>query len=218
MHWIDRGPAPDNLEEIKHNRTPGWILYFCECIGELPSDSDWRKYLDHLRAVFENLCVYCEEVCRGEVDHFRPKSLFPELVYEWSNWVLACHDCNQSKSNKWPALGYVNPCAEYEHERPDAFFTFDLSNGSIVPREGLEPIRHHQAAVMIRDLELNDLQHRKLRLEAVEKLVMAESFAAQSGVSQVKLREYYAALASRSRPLSSVVRVWLSTMGYDFPR
>lgn len=37
--------------------------------------------LKDVRTVFFGLCAYCEELCKDEVEHFRPKSRFPERVY-----------------------------------------------------------------------------------------------------------------------------------------
>lgn len=39
-------------------------------------------------------CCYCEDAMGTDVEHFRPKSLFPELAFEWKNYLLACSACN----------------------------------------------------------------------------------------------------------------------------
>jgi hypothetical protein len=49
------------------------------------------------------LCYYCH--CQIEqrditVDHFKPRSKFPELALEITNLRLACRSCNSSKGNK----------------------------------------------------------------------------------------------------------------------
>lgn len=46
-------------------------------------------------------CVYCEDSAGVEVEHFYPKDLYPDRVFEWENFVLACGSCNRSKSNKF---------------------------------------------------------------------------------------------------------------------
>ena len=123
MHWVDRGPEPASLSQVRERYTPRWIAYYRDDVGARPTDSYWRDFHDDLSQVFFNLCAYCEEICRGEVDHFRPKSRFPEQVYQWSNWVLACHDCNLWKSDKWPTGGYVDPCAKTAAARPETSLT-----------------------------------------------------------------------------------------------
>ena len=37
----------------------------------------------------------------GEVDHIKPRSVAPELIYEPSNGRLSCHDCNQRRKTNW---------------------------------------------------------------------------------------------------------------------
>jgi uncharacterized protein (TIGR02646 family) len=43
-------------------------------------------------------CAYCEDSAADEVEHVRPKDLYPEAVFEWSNYVYACGICNREKS------------------------------------------------------------------------------------------------------------------------
>lgn len=50
-------------------------------------------------------CVYCEDSLADEIEHMRPKDLYPEQAYVWSNYVLACGPCNGPKNNKFAVLG-----------------------------------------------------------------------------------------------------------------
>lgn len=56
-------------------------------------------------------CMYCEDSSARDVEHMRPKSLYPDLVFAWANFLYACSDCNGPKGAK---------------------FKVHLSNGSIV--------------------------------------------------------------------------------------
>ncbi|WP_337922149.1 HNH endonuclease [Vibrio cholerae] len=51
-------------------------------------------------------CVYCgKNMCspsEAVLDHFLPKSIYPEVALDRKNLVLACRDCNAIKSNKFP--------------------------------------------------------------------------------------------------------------------
>lgn len=44
-------------------------------------------------------CAYCESLCKAtsylQVEHFRPKSRYYWLAYDWDNLLLACQVCNQ---------------------------------------------------------------------------------------------------------------------------
>jgi 5-methylcytosine-specific restriction endonuclease McrA len=46
-------------------------------------------------------CVYCEDSVGDEVEHIHPKDLFPNLCFDWDNYVYACGNCNGPKNNKF---------------------------------------------------------------------------------------------------------------------
>lgn len=55
-------------------------------------------------------CMYCEDSCADEVEHIRPKHLYPETTFVWTNYLYACGPCNGPKSPRYPLLvdGQVN--------------------------------------------------------------------------------------------------------------
>ena len=71
-------------------------------------------------------CAYCErpEAYLGgeeafEVEHFRPKAQFKDLIFAYPNLYYACRGCNSHKSNTWPSeiqlafgLRFADPCEE----------------------------------------------------------------------------------------------------------
>ena len=104
---------------------------------------DYRKYKPYLRIDFEYRCAYCgiTEYRWGSernfvVEHFRPRSRFPDLATVYSNLYYACNRCNDLKGDTWPSpleieLGYMwpDPCAcevYREHLR-------ELDNGMLEP-------------------------------------------------------------------------------------
>lgn len=211
MHWVDRGQEPDGLEQIRLQHTQRWIDYYQLWTRRMPSPR-WTDFKAELTKVFGELCAYCEERQRGEVDHFQPKSRFPELVYVWPNWVLACHDCNHAKLDKWPDEGYVDPCAVLISERPERFFDFDIVSGEIVPKEGLSSVRRSKAQTMISDLRLNDVHHLTNRLEWLCRI--SEAIPGNSDAQSSAIRSICADLTSPTTRLSSVARAWLVKRGY----
>lgn len=44
-------------------------------------------------------CAYCEDSAADEVEHIRPKDLYPHVVFTWSNYVYACGPCNGPKAS-----------------------------------------------------------------------------------------------------------------------
>jgi hypothetical protein len=59
-----------------------------------------------LYAMHGRICAYCGSGAsdqRGDVEHYRPKSIYPWLTYEFTNYLLGCRVCNSSrKSNDFP--------------------------------------------------------------------------------------------------------------------
>ena len=210
MHWVGRGSEPDKLKQIRSVYTAGWVQYYRDGIGSKPKDSRWREFHDEAERVFRGLCAYCEQSCRGEIDHYRPKSRFPKLVYEWYNWLFACHDCNQAKNSRWPTGGYVDPCAKSQQARPERYFTFDTQTGEILPRRGLSLGRRKKAWRTIDILQLNGRHHLRNRVLRLRVLSAYEDLS-PLGIPRTIL----AILVSRSTALSSVTRTWLFERGYS---
>lgn len=46
-------------------------------------------------------CMYCEDSSARDVEHMRPKALYPDLVFAWANFLYACSDCNGPKGAKF---------------------------------------------------------------------------------------------------------------------
>lgn len=44
-------------------------------------------------------CTYCEDSVADEIEHFRPKDLYPDVVFDWANYLYACGPCNGPKNN-----------------------------------------------------------------------------------------------------------------------
>ncbi|MFJ1269631.1 HNH endonuclease [Legionella lytica] len=70
----------------------------------------YRIYKPQLRIDFNYSCGYCkanEPEIGGsknsfQIDHYRPKKQFPELINNFQNLIYACRECNQYKSSYWP--------------------------------------------------------------------------------------------------------------------
>lgn len=46
-------------------------------------------------------CVYCEDSVGDEVEHIKPKDIYPDFCFNWNNYVYACGNCNGPKNNKF---------------------------------------------------------------------------------------------------------------------
>jgi uncharacterized protein (TIGR02646 family) len=117
-------------------------------------------------------CCYCERSQASEIDHVRPKSLYPNAVFLWSNFLWVCGRCNKLKSDRFgivageqirrlprgqsseppdgdPAL--IDP----RIEDPLDFFWLDLHTFALLPAHGLRSLAHERAKYTIETLNLN---------------------------------------------------------------
>lgn len=46
-------------------------------------------------------CAYCEDSAADEVEHIKPKALYPELTFAWMNYLYACGPCNGPKNSRF---------------------------------------------------------------------------------------------------------------------
>jgi HNH endonuclease len=103
-----------------------------------PYFSDYRKYKAFLQRDFLQRCAYCErteDYLGGEdafeVEHFKPKSKFPDLLVAYENLYYVCRRCNLHKAETWPSddllargTRFADPCEEdlytdHVHENED---------------------------------------------------------------------------------------------------
>lgn len=99
--------------------------------SEVVAQAAYQSYRTDLKRDFHGACGYCgDEDIRTDavvfhIDHFAPKSRFPDLALAYGNLVYACRYCNVSKSDHWIGddaavhhdgkRGFVDPCTdEYE--------------------------------------------------------------------------------------------------------
>jgi uncharacterized protein (TIGR02646 family) len=122
-------------------------------------------------------CMYCEDASADEVEHFRPKDLYPESVFAWTNYLYSCGVCNGPKNNKWGLLGARGPDVAESGRRPGApvlpppqgraalidpsvedplrYLFLDLQTLVLLPRPGISAREKARADYTIQILDLN---------------------------------------------------------------
>ena len=221
MRWIDRGPEPSRVDEYARQYTPGWVSYFQDEAGPRPTDSYWREFRSTLGERSDGNCWYCERRCdpaaqvggrAATLDHFRPLSRFPNLAYDWSNWVFSCRRCNEDyKNSNWPDNGYVDPAAENERERPERYFDYDLRTHDIVPRDNLIGDERQRAWNTIDDLGLNKLDVKLRRSRSLRRIV--EDLRKFPAEDRAALAEYLASQPSEYLGTTRMVLAQLRESG-----
>lgn len=117
-------------------------------------------------------CMFCSGSEASQVEHFRPKAVFPNEAMTWTNFLWVCGICNQHKSDHFPPATepggrFIDPTIE----NPWDFFEFDQF-GNLCARwndalDDLDP----RADTMIQLLKLDRdalQQTRQDRLEALK--------------------------------------------------
>ncbi len=93
-------------------------------------------------------CSYCEQKIPAglHVEYVKPKAKYTELEKEWSNFLLACVNCNSNKGDSdvdlntylWPQI--FNPMLGIEYDE----------HGRVLARPGVEPKLMGQAEKLIK--------------------------------------------------------------------
>ncbi|RTY78507.1 hypothetical protein EKA83_08815 [Pseudomonas veronii] len=90
-------------------------------------------------------CMYCEDSMGTDIDHFWPKSVYPDQAFVWGNYLLACSYCNSNqKRTQFPLDVNGEPLLiDPTNEDPELHLSLMPSTGefSIVGPKGGESIR-----------------------------------------------------------------------------
>ena len=138
MIQLLRPPKPQKLADNEAELT--------ERFKKNNKDAVWnRSYIRSVLLEMSNAkCCYCEcKVGAGEremhVDHFKPKSIYPDLVVKWENLLPSCPHCNKEKSSHdTGAEPIVNPSEddprEFFYLKDYRYYCFDNADSSIARR------------------------------------------------------------------------------------
>ena len=216
MHSVQRSAEPRHLAQVRRSNTKWDDL----------KPSDRGRIRRDLSRDFSGICAYCETKCDEletaansvnveTIDHFRPRSRFPDQSLEWLNLVYSCKRCNRVKGNKWPASDdltssllpalygrfqpvseYVSPNADKGKHSTEDIFDFNVDAGEIVPSDGIGVLEYSMAARAIWDMDLND-----------ERTNLG-SYDSRNLCNRRKLQ--LEMLIERLKPLDDSARVWLA--------
>ena len=100
------------------------------------------KHKDIQEALFESShhkCAFCEckpgESSNIEVEHFEPKSLYPELAFDWNNLLPSWRKCNEAKLDFDTRVSpIINPAVE----DPETLLTYFFLRVTPLPGSGEE--------------------------------------------------------------------------------
>ncbi len=109
----------------------------------------WTRAAPELHAVYKGICAYTAMYMpqQGTVDHFLPKSIHPQLAYEWNNFRLAGGKVNNSKGD---LTNVLDP-----FEIQDDWFCLEIPSCLLMPNPGLTKELRVQIKSSINSLRLN---------------------------------------------------------------
>ena len=103
------------------------------------------------------LAVYMQDIGEVTIDHFIPKSLRPDLAYEWSNYRLASALIN---ARKLQSCDVLDPFAVQ-----NGWFHLELVTGHIYPNPALDSPAIEKVQTTIARLKLDDANCRETRAQ-----------------------------------------------------
>jgi hypothetical protein len=121
-----------------------------------------------LRSSSHDKCMYCESkishIDYAHVEHYKPKSVFTQLEFEWNNLGYACPKCNVNKGNSFNInVPYLEPYSE----NPSGHIVF--AGSFIFHKNGSE-----RGELTIKDIELNRpelLERRFEKINVIQKAI-----------------------------------------------
>lgn len=154
MHHFTRGQPPDCLT----TNGPAWSQRFVARRAANPTAAfNWNRscYAD-IRAKLSldtsDHCAFCDSwPYASTVEHFRPKSKFPQNVCDWDNLFAACSECQNAKREHFDPLCLRGDDVSY---RFDVYFDLK-SNYEIQPNPAASPSDQRRAEVTIELYKLN---------------------------------------------------------------
>lgn len=153
MRKLDKGePIQQFLDFIRRRHPEKW--------EEVKDESlVWRKHiLEHEQYGLSGYTEAPLHLEKSHIDHFRKQSLYPHLVFEWSNYVVDGKDDTYGARYKDDAIRnqtdnekLINPLVE----KAQRFFKYELS-GKMVPADGLNEEETERASYTITTFNLNE--------------------------------------------------------------
>lgn len=95
-----------------------------------------KELCNNLIEQFNNRCAYCETVLdTAYIENFMPKSLFPDIAYEWENLLPVCPTCSHSKRDLFPVdeTNGVSLLLNPRIDEPEKHLQF-VDNGEVLPK------------------------------------------------------------------------------------
>ncbi len=110
-------------------------------------------------------CAFCDgpigSESRETVEHFRPKSQFPELAYAWDNLFPCCDLCQNNKLEKFDEALLKPDGQDYIFQQ---YFIVNYHTGEIEPSPQADQAEQQRAKITLEIYGLNLANRKTMRL------------------------------------------------------
>ncbi len=173
MNKMYRTPIPEWLNEKHKEWGENWERNystkkkFSWRQNKGKGSKDLQRELMHIT---KNHCSFCDAYPMGmriapTIEHFRPKTKFPLIAYQWENLFIACNLCQQ-KGNEFDERLLKPDTDDYDFDR---YFDIKWDTGEIVPNPVATDYEQQCAQITISLYRLNRNGKPEDRLEELEK-------------------------------------------------
>ena len=143
MRQINRAVLPEKIQTYLEERQS--LADQKQKEGTLDINGEWKsaRQTGPLKSVLTTLqkmmgprerCMYCVDSHGADIDHFRPKTHYPEYAFQWPNLLLCCSECGRFKGSQFPLHQgeplLIDPCIEDPWQHID----FDPDTGNLTAR------------------------------------------------------------------------------------
>lgn len=152
MRKLNRPTAPACLSKYKY----GQDLW--SAVTPADKSEIWLK-LDDMQ---NKRCAYCECTIKTSIDdsnshieHFRQRSRYGQGIFDWDNLFGSCNKLDSCGNHKdsLPTYDYLD-LIKMDEDDPEDFLEF-LPDGSVSPKQELQPADFNRATETIRIFNLN---------------------------------------------------------------
>jgi uncharacterized protein (TIGR02646 family) len=79
-------------------------------------------------------CMYCGDSHGTDIEHFWPKTPYPERMFRWPNLLLCCTECGRFKGDRFPVDNGIAVLLDPTADDPWRHLDFDPGTGNISAR------------------------------------------------------------------------------------
>lgn len=208
MRGFERRDAPVWFDEALQEE---WSAAYVRLRDENPTAIfRWRsldgapvnqKLSPALSAMTDEHCAYCDVLFHlgsdPTIDHFCPKSRFPELSYRWTNLYPCCRQCQQR-----PVEGFHPELLRPDHLEFafDEFFIYDAATGDLRPHPRLQGAAEEKVLATIEHFGLNRKGRSQARLQCLKNFLAIPPAARRERLEHFSFRFLFAPYLEEPKP------------------